>query len=366
MDIVRMEDWGLGLDASKPIVISGPCSAESEEQVLETCREIVKNAPGQVHILRAGIWKPRTKPRTFEGIGSVGLDWLKKAGEENNLPVCVEVANAKHVFEALRKRVDILWLGARTTVNPFAVQEIADALEGVDIPVVIKNPINPDLGLWVGAFQRFYAKGIKKLAAVHRGFNVPNSAPYRNRPMWSLALDLKKEIPGMQIINDPSHICGTRDLIAKVSQKALDLGLDGLMIESHINPSVALSDAKQQVKPEGLASILNNLVVRAETSSDPVFNSKLASLREDIDNLDKDIVALLGKRMSVAREIGQYKKENDIQILQAGRWEELTSARKQEGDALALSADFMETLLQAIHKESIDQQTEVMNNGVEA
>lgn len=363
MEIVRMEDWGLGLDVTKPVIISGPCSAESEEQVLASCHGVA--ATGKVHILRAGIWKPRTKPGTFEGIGSVGLDWLKKAGEETNLPVSVEVANAKHVYEALRKRVDILWIGARTTVNPFAVQEIADALEGVDIPVVIKNPINPDLGLWVGAFERFYARGIKKLAAVHRGFNVPNSAPYRNRPMWSMALELKKEIPGIQVINDPSHICGSRELLAQVSQKALDLDFDGLMIESHINPSVALSDAKQQLTPAALDDLLQNLVVRDSNSNDPIFNSKLASLREDIDNLDKDIVALIGKRMKVAREIGQYKKENNIQILQADRWEEITSTRKAEGTGLGLSDTFLDTYLKIIHEESINQQTVVMNSGVE-
>jgi len=360
IDIVRMEDWGLGLDTSKPIVISGPCSAESEEQVLASCKGVA--ASGKVDILRAGIWKPRTRPNTFEGIGSVGLGWLKKASEETGLPCCVEVANAKHVFEALRMRVDILWLGARTTVNPFAVQEIAEALEGVDIPVMVKNPINPDLALWMGGLERLHAKGLKKLAAVHRGFNVPNSAPYRNRPMWSIPIELKNKIPGIQVVCDPSHIAGNRELIAPLSQKALDLNMDGLMIESHINPSVALSDAKQQVKPEALTEILNSLVIRQETSSDPIFNSKLSALREDIDNLDKDLVALLAKRMEVARQIGQFKKENDIQILQAGRWEEITATRKAEGVAGNLSESFLETYLKAIHQESIDQQTEVMNN----
>jgi len=359
MDIVRMEDWGLGLDASKPIVISGPCSAESEEQVLATCKAVA--ATGKVNILRAGIWKPRTRPNTFEGIGSVGLGWLKKASEETGLPCCVEVANAKHVFEALRMRVDILWLGARTTVNPFAVQEIAEALEGVDIPVMVKNPINPDLALWKGGIERLHAKGIKKLAAVHRGFNVPNSAPFRNRPIWSIPIALKNDLPGIQVVCDPSHIAGSRELISSLSQKALDLNMDGLMIESHVNPSVALSDAKQQVKPDVLNEILNGLVHRTQKSDDPVFNSKLSSLREDIDNLDKDLVALLAKRMTVAREIGQYKKENDIQILQSDRWEEITATRKSEGQSAGLSDSFLETYLKAIHNESIDQQTEVMN-----
>ncbi len=359
MEIVNMKDWGLGLDPSKgPILISGPCSAESEQQVLESCLGVAKH---RVHILRAGIWKPRTRPGTFEGIGAQALPWIKRAGRETSLPVTVEVANARHVYEALKNHVDILWIGARTSVNPFSVQEIADALKGVDIPVIVKNPINPDLALWMGALERFNKVGIKKLAALHRGFSVSNSAPYRNSPMWHIPIELRRRLPEIEIIGDPSHIAGKRALLREIAQKSLDLSFDGLMIESHINPDVALSDAKQQVTPDGLKELLDSLVKKEVASSDPLFVSNLESLRADIDRLDREVIELLSKRMEVARQIGLYKKENNITILQMSRWEEILNNRIKEAMAHGLSEKFITSFLQDIHNESIHQQTAVMN-----
>lgn len=364
MDIIPVKDWGFNFKCNSPLIISGPCSAESPEQVMESAKGVAKHK--MVSVLRAGIWKPRTRPNTFEGIGIEGLSWLKDAGRETGLPVATEIANAKHLEEALKAGVDILWIGARTTVNPFGMQEIADALKGVDVPVIVKNPINPDLELWVGGLERIHNSGIKKLAAIHRGFSSYVKSEYRNKPMWELALELRRMIPNLPIICDPSHICGTTEYILPVAQKAMDLNYDGLMIESHINPKVALSDAKQQVTPAHLAEILDNLVIRSSDSTDPFFVNKLEQLRDQIDSLDKDIINLFAKRMGIAKEIGQYKKENNITILQSGRWENIMKTRLDEGLKKGLSEEFLVNLLNNIHSESIRYQNEAMNSNIEA
>jgi chorismate mutase len=351
-----MKDWGLGLEDY--VVISGPCSAESPEQVMETVKQV---ADHDVHIIRAGIWKPRTRPNSFEGVGTVGLKWLKEAGKAVDKPVCVEVANVKHVYEALRNGIDILWIGARTTVNPFAVQEIADALEGVDIPVMVKNPVNPDLPLWLGAIERLQRVGIQKIAAIHRGFSIHGKHRYRNKPQWEIPIELRRLHPEIPIINDPSHICGRRDLLQTVAQKALDLNFDGLMIESHITPEKALSDARQQVTPSRLGEILNELVHRDPSSDDPKVVHHLEILREQIDDIDRQLIQTLGERMQISRNIGTYKKDNNITILQRTRWDELIADRLELAHEVGLSEDIMQEILQMIHKESIRHQTNVMN-----
>lgn len=356
MKIEPMRNWGLGLEDF--IIISGPCSAETEDQVHQTIQGVATQG---VDVLRAGIWKPRTRPNSFEGIGSEGLVWLKAAGKAVNKPVSVEVANVKHVYEALRVGVDILWLGARTTVNPFAVQEIADALKGVDVPVMIKNPVNPDLELWIGAIERIYGAGITKIAAVHRGFSVSGDHGYRNKPLWEMPIELRRRIPDLPIICDPSHICGTRTTLSKVSQKALDLNFNGLMIEAHINPDEAWSDAKQQVTPERLGEILRGLVHRKEESDDPGFRGNLEHLREMIDDLDRQIIHVLGERMKISEQIGQFKKANNITILQSARWDEIFRERLAFAAAKGVSPDVMKAILQMIHKESIRHQELVMN-----
>ena len=343
----------------KPVIISGPCSAETAEQMVETAKQIA--ATGKVHALRAGIWKPRTRPGQYEGAGQEGLDWLMQARKETGLPVTTEVANASHVDACLKIGVDILWVGARTTVNPFSVQEIADALKGVDIPVMVKNPVNPDLELWIGALERLNKAGIVKLAAIHRGFSSFEKGPFRNAPMWDMAIELKTRIPELNIICDPSHITGTRELIALISQKALDLDMDGLMIESHINPDAAWSDAKQQVTPAALAHIIDGLVVRKETSDSKSFKDTLSILRDQIDQLDDEIMQKLASRMKISEKIGQYKKENNVTILQVRRWEEIINTRIALGRAMGLSEEFTNDLLKLIHQESIQVQTRVMN-----
>lgn len=357
-DLIPVEKWGYNLKA--PIIISGPCSAESASQVMNTVESIAKYAP-QVSIIRAGIWKPRTRPGTFEGIGREGLSWLTEAGKKVNKPVATEIANAAHLEQALKAGVQIVWIGARTTVNPFGMQEIADALKGVDIPVFVKNPINPDLELWIGGIERLNKAGVQKLGVIHRGFSTTIKSEYRNKPSWELALELRRRIPTIPMICDPSHICGTREYIQEVAQKAMDLDYDGLMIEAHENPEVALSDAKQQVTPEKLGSILSSLVIRDRATNDPFVLNKLEELRDVIDSIDKDLINLIAKRMEVAREIGQYKRENHITILQSGRWQDLVQDRLAEGMKKGLSEDFLNSYLQSIHGESIRIQNEIMN-----
>lgn len=343
----------------RPAIISGPCSAETEEQLISTATSLA--ATGKVDVLRAGIWKPRTRPNSFEGVGEEGLTWLKNAGKETGLPVSTEVANAKHTEEALKHGIDILWIGARTTVNPFSVQEIADVLKGVDIPVMVKNPLNPDLELWLGALERINQAGITKLAAIHRGFSSFEKTSYRNVPKWEFPIELKRRFPELPIICDPSHIAGTRELISMVSQKALDLEMDGLMIESHISPDSAWSDAKQQVTPATLKRLLSELIVRNKTTENQEFKTRLDDLRHQIDEIDEEILQKLGNRMSIAVEIGKYKRDNQVTILQVNRWDEIIKQRKSLSTALGLSEEFTDQLLRIIHKESISQQTKVMN-----
>jgi len=345
--------------ASKPIIISGPCSAETEEQMIATAKQIA--ATGKVHALRAGIWKPRTRPGQYEGAGEEGLKWLIQAKKETGLPVATEVANASHVEACLKAGVDILWIGARTTVSPFSVQEIADALKGIDIPVLVKNPVNPDIELWFGALERLNKAGLTKLAAIHRGFSSFEKGPFRNAPMWDMAIELKTRIPDLDIICDPSHIAGARDLIALLSQKALDLDMVGLMIESHINPDAAWSDAKQQVTPGVLSKIIDGLVVRTVSSDNKTFKDTLSILREQIDLLDDEIMQKLSARMKISEKIGQYKKDNNVTILQVNRWEEIIQTRIALGKAMGLNEEFTSDLLKLIHHESIQVQTKIMN-----
>ncbi len=347
---------------NSPLLISGPCSAETEEQLLSTAHLLAKT--GKVSVLRAGIWKPRTRPGEFEGIGSIGLTWLNRAKQETGLPTAVEVANAKHVEEALKAGVDILWIGARSTVNPFTVQEIADSLTGVDIPVLVKNPVNPDLQLWLGALERINKAGINKLGAIHRGFSSFEKSAFRNEPMWELAIQLKTILPELPIINDPSHICGNRELLSYVAQKALDLDMQGLMIESHIDPSKAWTDAKQQVTPSALLDMVNNFTLREPISKNEAFIDKLADLRKEIDKIDDLVLQKLADRMAITKQIGEYKLENKVTILQVNRWDEIMKRRSSFAQALKLDIHFTEKFLELVHGESIRLQTEIMNAGI--
>lgn len=356
LNIQKKSTW---LSNKTPFVIAGPCSVESEKQVLTTAQEIYKS--GKVAVLRGGIWKPRTRPNSFEGVGEIGLSWLKNAGNAVGLPVAAEVAKAEHVEACLKNNIDMLWIGARTTVNPFSVQEIADALKGVDIPVFVKNPITPDFNLWIGALERINAAGITKLGAIHRGFSSFDKSVYRNVPMWEMPIDLKINCPDLPIICDPSHISGNRELILQVAQKALDLEMDGLMIESHINPTEAKSDAEQQVTPYQLDEILAKLQVRKSEITDKEFASKLVQLRAIIDEIDEDLIHKFASRMEVVEKIGDYKRQNDVVILQLERWEYILKTRTELAQKSGLSAEFIKKLLDLIHQESIRLQTNVMN-----
>src|SRR5690242_9655433 len=343
----------------RPIIISGPCSAETEEQVIETAQRLAKT--GKVDMLRAGIWKPRTRPGMFEGIGTRGLPWLQQAKKLTGLPVTVEVATAKQVEDALTFDVDVLWIGARTTVNPFSVQEVADALKGVDIPVLIKNPINPDLELWTGAVERVAKAGIKQLGLIHRGFSSYGNTEYRNAPMWHLAIEMKRRNPELMMINDPSHICGRRDILLDVAQRAINLDFDGLMIESHIDPDNAWSDAKQQVTPEKLAEMLDTIVWRKEDVPSEEYHAAMEKMRQQIDHLDDELMQILSERMKIAEKIGMYKRQNNITILQTNRWNEILERATAKGDKLGLSKEFITKYFDAVHMESINHQNKVMN-----
>jgi len=356
--IAGLSEWGL--PAAKMILISGPCSVESESQIEQTAAALAEH---QVQILRGGIWKPRTRPGSFMGIGDGALPWLVSAAKNNHLKSAVEVANAKHVEAALNAGVDILWIGARSTVSPFVVQEIADALQGVDIPVMIKNPINPDLDLWIGAIERINHAGIHKIAAIHRGFSTYEKNIYRNVPNWNIPLELKRLIPNIPLFCDPSHICGSLDLIQHISQKALDLNFDGLMIESHIDPHHALSDKDQQLSPRALGAILEHLIIRSSTSTDQVFIDNLKKLRNDIDKIDYEMLELVAARNKIIEAIGVYKKENNITIFQPERWAEIVDTRKQYGEEIKLSDELIMDLIKAIHREAIAIQTNILNNG---
>jgi len=347
-----------GVPEERPLVMSGPCSAESEEQVMETSIQL-KNAG--IKIFRAGIWKPRTRPSAFEGVGKEGLPWLKRVKEELKMYTATEVANVKHVYDALKAGIDMLWLGARTTANPFAVQEIADALKGVDIPILIKNPINPDVELWIGAFERLNQAGITKLAAIHRGFSLYSKTLYRNHPQWEIPIELKRRIPDLPIITDPSHICGSRDLLFEVSQRAMDLDFDGLIIETHCHPDKALSDAQQQITPGDLQKLLSRLILRKANIESNALLSTLEELRHEIDKYDDRLVEIFELRMAVARKIGLYKKNNNITILQTTRWDEILKHRIDQAAQKGLSEEFIIKVFRAIHEESINHQTRVMN-----
>jgi len=348
--------WG---KTERPIVIAGPCSAETEEQVMETARGL---ADQKVDLFRAGIWKPRTRPGSFEGVGAPGLAWLKRVKEETGLKVTTEVAKGEHVFEALKHGIDVLWLGARTTVNPFSVQEIADALRGMDIPVLIKNPINPDLKLWIGAIERIYDAGIRKIGVIHRGFSFAGETKYRNIPRWQIPIELKRQFPNLEIICDNSHICGRRDLLQDVAQQSMDLNFDGIMTEVHPRPDEAWSDAAQQITPGRFRELTSHLVRRTPTSNDMEFLANLHHLRGEIDELDNEVLNLLGQRMKIADKIGEYKKHNGISILQAARWSEILDQAVAKGAAKGLSEDFVSQLLRAVHQESINHQEAVMNS----
>lgn len=343
-----------GMEPTRPFVIAGPCSAETREQVMETAKQL---AARDIKVFRAGIWKPRTKPGGFEGVGVEGLGWLQEVKKETGMYIATEVATAKHVHEALKAGIDLLWVGARTTANPFAVQEIADALQGVDIPVLIKNPVNPDLELWIGELERIYNAGLRRLAVIHRGFSSYDKKMYRNLPQWHIPIELRRRIPNLPIFCDPSHISGKRELIASVSQQAMDMNFDGLIIESHCNPDEAWSDASQQVTPEVLEYILSLLVVRDETQS----TESLSVLRKQIDECDHNLMQELAKRMRIAREIGLYKKEHNMTVLQAGRYNEILDKYAAQAVHCDMEPEFIKKVFEAIHEESVRQQIEVIN-----
>ena len=342
-----------GVDAKRPIIIAGPCSAETEEQVMETARALAARG---IKIFRAGIWKPRTKPGGFEGNGVKALPWLKRVKTELGMYTAVEVATAAHVREALAYDVDMLWIGARTSANPFAVQEVADALEGMDIPVLIKNPVNPDIDLWIGAIERIHNAGIRRIGAIHRGFSSFDKKIYRNLPQWHIPIELHRQLPNLPIICDPSHIGGRRELIAPLCQQAMDLNFDGLIVESHCNPEKAWSDASQQVTPDVLDFILNTLVIRDTTQT----TENLSALRRQIDDLDNSLLELLARRMRVSEEIGQYKKEHNMPILQSQRYDEILQNRISQAERMDMDGEFMKTVLVAIHEESVRHQQEIM------
>ena len=347
---------------SKPVIIAGPCSAESEKQVLETAHQLKKH---KNLIFRAGIWKPRTRPNSFKGVGEKGLKLLQLAKKETGLKTTTEVAKAGHISLAIKHEVDILWIGARTTGNPFAIQEIAEALKGINIPVMVKNPINPELNLWIGAIERLKDAGIENIAAINRGFFAYENSKYRNTPQWQIAVDLKRKFPTIPIICDPSHISGKSNLIFEVAQKAMDLNYDGLMIEAHIDPANALSDSQQQINPKKLDEILDNLVIRNFENDNKNFKASLNQLRIQIDDLDIELIDVLKRRMELVEKIGVHKKENKVTILQNKRWAEMLVKRIQYGRENGLSEVFIQQLLKAIHQESIDKQNGIMNNNDE-
>jgi chorismate mutase len=342
----------------RPLIISGPCSAETENQLIETAKQLAQT--GKIDVLRAGIWKPRTKPGLFEGIGEIGLTWLETAKKETGLPTTVEVATAAHVETALKHNVDILWIGARTTVNPFSVQEVADALKGVDIPVLVKNPINPDLELWTGAIERLQKVGLNDIGLIHRGFSSYGNNEYRNAPMWHLPVEMKRRFPEMLLICDPSHICGNRHMLQMVAQKSIDLEFGGLMIESHIDPDNAWSDAKQQITPAVLHKMLEDLQWRTLASATDL-HTDLALLRERIDQIDDEVLNLLSRRMQVADLIGNYKNDHNLTILQTQRWNDILEKGLGKSEQLELSKDFIVKYFDAVHWESIAHQNKVMN-----
>ncbi|MDD2985007.1 bifunctional 3-deoxy-7-phosphoheptulonate synthase/chorismate mutase type II [Flavobacterium sp.] len=356
---VQLKNWLTNLNLKHPLLIAGPCSAETEEQVLKIAHDLKNSA---VSIFRAGIWKPRTRPGGFEGVGAIGLKWLQKAKKETGLLMAVEVANANHVKLALEHDIDVLWIGARTTVNPFAVQEIADALHGTDKIVLLKNPVNPDLSLWIGGLERLCQAEIKNLGVIHRGFSTYEKTKYRNNPEWQIAIDLQNKFPDLPLICDPSHITGKRTMIQEVSQQALDLNYDGLIIETHIDPDNAWSDAAQQVTPSVLLQLFSELKVRNRTDDADDFNQRMNQLRTQIDDFDLKLIEILGRRMAIADQIGSLKKERNVAILQNKRWQELLDKMILDGDNKGLSQEFIIQLFKAIHQESITHQENVFKS----
>jgi chorismate mutase len=354
-----LRNWLDKMALTHPLVIAGPCSAETEAQVLQIAHELKDT---DVNYYRAGIWKPRTRPGNFEGVGAIGLKWLQQVKKETGLKTATEVANRAHVDLALEHDIDLLWIGARSTVSPFIVQEIADALEGTDKIVLIKNPVNPDLALWLGAVERLYTANIKNLGVIHRGFSTYEKSKYRNIPEWQLAIELQTRFPDLPLINDPSHITGKRDMIFDVSQTALDLNFDGLMIETHCDPDNAWSDAAQQVTPKRLVQIMEDLKIRKETDEEAEYSSKLSNLRAQIDIIDNQLIDMLGKRMNVSDEIGLIKKQRNVAVLQTNRWNAILGKMILEGESKGLSEEFVLKMFKAIHQESINHQEKVINH----
>ena len=350
---LQLQPLNLPSDNPRPFIIAGPCSAESEEQVMTTATQLAKKG---CHMFRAGVWKPRTKPGGFEGHGEKALPWMQRVRQETGMLTAIEVATPEHVELALRYGIDILWIGARTTANPFAVQALADALKGVDVPVLVKNPVNPDLELWIGALERVNGAGIRRMGAIHRGFSSYDKKIYRNQPMWQIPIELHRRIPNLPIVCDPSHIGGRRDLIAPLCQQAMDMGMDGLIVESHCNPDTAWSDASQQVTPDILDYILSILVIRDKV----VSTENIVALRKQIDEIDDALIDLLAKRMRVSREIGQYKKEHGMTIVQTSRYSEILDKRGAQGSLMGIGADCIKQIFESIHEESVRQQVEVM------
>ena len=358
LELVPLYDWGMFTEP-RPSVIAGPCSAETREQVMETAKGLKELG---INVFRAGIWKPRTHPGSFEGIGVEGLAWMQQVKKEYGLKISTEVASERHVFECIKFGVDLVWLGARTTANPFLVQEIADALKGTDIPVLVKNPVNPDLDLWIGALERLNRAGIKKLGVIHRGFSTFEKIKYRNDPQWQVAIELRSRFPELPFFVDPSHMGGSKDYIREISQRSLDLGFEGLMIESHCNPSCALSDAKQQLTPPELSDLLyNQITVRDADSDSPQWKENIDQLRAKIDVLDESLLYTLASRMKVSRQIGQYKKDNNIAILQASRWDAVLAKVVEKGKEYNLSDKFLTAVFNAIHEASVDAQNEIIS-----
>lgn len=358
LDLASLESWWPS--SIKPHLISGPCSVETRDQFLDTARQLKQG--GKTHLLRGGLWKPRTRPDSFEGVGEKGIAWMLEARMETGLPITTEVANAHHAELCLKNEFDILWIGARTTVNPFSVQEIADVLQGTDVPVIVKNPLNPDLQLWIGALERLNRAGVKKLIAMHRGFSYYGESVYRNKPMWEIPVALKTLFPDLEIFCDPSHICGRRDLLHDIAQKALDLGMSGLMLESHIQPDLAWSDARQQVTPHRLHEMMEQLLLRSVQGESESASDDLSSLRTRIDRIDEEIIQLIAHRMDVTKDIGYYKKKNNVQILQLERWREIVKTRTSWAEELGLTHEFIEKYLEQLHQESIRTQTRLMND----
>ncbi len=357
IDINPIEAWMPGID--NPLLISGPCSLESEEQTMETAKLLAQDK--RVFVFRGGVWKPRTRPGSFEGIGSIGLKWLQQVKEETGLPVGTEVANAQHTEEALKAGLDVLWIGARSTASPFVVQEIADVLKGTDTVVMIKNPVNPDVQLWMGAVERISQAGIKNIVGIHRGFTPFRETKYRNYPNWKTFIELRRKMPNLPVICDPSHIAGTREYLLEISQKAFDMGMEGLMLESHRDPSCALSDASQQLTPADLGKLLDKLVIRNEKADNPDFENQLDVLRNRIDAIDTELLETLASRVKIVEQIGQYKRDNNVTALQMNRWSQLMENRVKIGSNMELNETFVKILFQLIHEDSVRMQTEIMD-----